>query len=105
MNRLFKFQGYIRGMVALALSEGADWFIPVSHTNYAIADAAVKAELARMAKVDSSKMVRCLTFDDPEVTSQLDDKLSFLKWAEELGLGVPGFKKVTNVREVEYLAR
>ena len=88
---------YVAGMIEVAKKENIDWFVPVSHTKTAIADTVVKQHLTKLN-------VKCLVFDDPKLTEVLDDKLLFLTTCKRLGLAVPDFYHVNNVKDVYELA-
>lgn len=88
-------EAYISGIIKVAEKENVDWYVPVSHYEAAISDAIVKQRLAKL-----NPEIKCLAFNDPKLTSTLDDKLLFLKECRKLNLDVPYFKKVENATEV-----
>ena len=93
-------EGYVNGMINIAKMEKIDWYIPVSHTKTAVSDTIIKQRLAKV-----NPQIKCLVFDDPKLTTILDDKLLFLEECQKLNLLVPYFKQVNNLQEVCELAK
>lgn len=91
---------YIDGMVNIALMEKIDWYVPVSHTKTAVSDTVIKQRLTQ-----ANPQIKCLVFDDPKLTTILDDKLLFLEECQKLNLLVPYFKRVNNTKEIQELAK
>ncbi|XP_068753434.1 uncharacterized protein [Montipora capricornis] len=88
-------EAYISGMVKIAEKENIDWYIPISHTKTSISDTIVKQRLAKL-----NPEIKCLVFNDAQLTITLDDKLLFLEECKKLNLDVPYFQKVESSAEV-----
>lgn len=95
LNRADNNEAYINGMIKIAEKENIDWYVPISHTKTAHSDTVIKQRLTKLYP-----RIKCLVFDDPNLTTLLDDKLLFLKECKRLDLSVPYFKQVDSATEV-----
>ena len=83
--------GYVDALLAVALAEGVDVYVPVCSPVASYFDALAKAALAKHCEV---------LHLEPDVVHDLDDKEAFARLATALGLAVPDSHRITDPQQV-----
>ncbi|MGB6070365.1 MAG: ATP-grasp enzyme [Rhodococcus sp. (in: high G+C Gram-positive bacteria)] len=84
--------GYARALLDVVLREGVDVFVPVASPAASIHDADARALLDPHCEV---------IHGDGDTVRMLDDKSRFSERAASLGLRVPDWRRITDVRQIE----
>ena len=86
---------YVLALLDVAKSEDIDWYIPIGSAVQTDANT-LAAEMIGSFKPN----VKCLTVTDRALVSMLDNKMSFAKECQNLGLRVPQFFRIDNTDEL-----
>lgn len=83
--------GYVDALLAIALAEGVDVYVPVCSPVASFYDALAKEALSKHCEV---------LHLEPDVVHDLDDKEAFSRLAGSLGLAVPDAHRITDPQQV-----